>query len=248
MDIKIFNNLYTQTAFFNDSGKRTDGGRRDTYFTSIISINIGYKPTLNFGLDLYPKAVRVGSSDSSPFDVLQFTTDNQSRTALAAIAPKVKFTPFKKVPGLAFQSSLYIPVSSDLEGAQSGRPFLDFDDPQIWTQAFYDLSLNPSLLVYLEGGVFFRYDNTGTNAASEWVFPTKAILNYFATPRWTLYGVTEVTPFWNKNFGSLYTQVGAGIKFLVAPRFEIEMLATTFPLGVNKGAGQTYNFGFRFIR
>ena len=250
-DVKVFNNLYTQTAFFNGEGSRTDANRRDTYFTSIVSVAFGVSPRLNLGVDLYPKAVRVGAEGSSPFSVLQFSTNTNARAALAAIAPKVKFTPFPKRPRLATQIALYIPFSSDLEGSESGRPFLDYDDMQIWLQAFYDVSINASWLLYLEGGFFFRYDSTEDQRNHEYIYPVKGIMNYFATPRLTLYGLVEVTPsalnLDASLFSTVYTQVGGGAKYQITPRFEIETLITTFPLGVNKGAGQTYNFGFRYV-
>ncbi|MBX2819006.1 MAG: DUF547 domain-containing protein [Rhodothermaceae bacterium] len=251
-DVKVFNNLYTQTANFNDSGSRQDAGRRDTYFTSIISLQIGYSSRLNFGLDLYPKAVRVGSEGSSALDVLQFSSNTNAQAALAAIAPKVKFVPFKNAPRLATQVLFYIPVVSDLEGRESGRPFLDFDDFQTWIQAFYDVPINPSLLLYLEGGLFFRFDNDEELVNHEVTYPIKGILNYFPSDKLTLYALAEFTPSaqWQDPslFSTLYTQTGVGAKFQITPRFEIESLVTLFPFGVNRGAGQTYNIGFRFVR
>ena len=251
-DVKVFNNLYTQTAFFDGDGNRVDANERQTFFTSIISLGIGYTPRLNFGLDLYPKAVRVGGENSSPFSVLEFTSDSNSRAALAAVAPKVKFVPFKKAPRLAMQVLLYLPVVSDLEGRENQRPFLDFDDVQTWVQAFYDLPLNPDWLLYLEGGLLFRFDSGDDVVNHEITYPMKALLNYFATSRLTLYASTEITPSaqWQDPslFSTLFTQVGAGVKYQLTPRFEIETLVSTFPFGVNRGAGQTFNLGLRFVR
>ncbi len=253
MDIKVFNNLYTQTANFDGGGARVDAGRRDTYFTSIISLQIGTaSPRINLGVDLYPKAVRVGREGSSPLSVLQFSTNDDARAALAAVAPKVKFTPFRNVSRLAAQVSFYIPVESDLEGVESGRPFLDFDNFQTWVQAFYDLPLNPSWLLYLEGGFLFRFDEHDGVADHEVTYPMKGILNYFPSNRLTLYALAEVTPSaqWQDPslLSTLYTQAGVGAKFQVTSRFEIESLVTLFPYGVNRGAGQTYNIGFRLVR
>ena len=252
IDVKVFNNLYTQTAFFNGSGSRTDANRRDTYFTSIVSILVGYSRKLNLGIDLYPKAVRVGAEGSSPFSVLQFSTNDRARATLAAIAPKIKFAPFRSAPNLALQTALYIPLASDLEGIRSGRPFLDYDDVQVWLQAFYDVSFDPSWLLYLEGGFFFRYDSASENRNHEYIYPFKGILNYYASDRWTVYAMTELTPsalqLDSSLFSTLYTQIGAGLKFQVTPRFELETLVTTFPFGYNKGAGQTYNLGMRLVR
>ena len=251
-DVKIFNNLYTQTAFFDDSGSRRDAGRRDTYFTSIISLQVGYSSRLNLGLDLYPKAVRVGSEGSSALDVLQFSTNSNARAALAAVAPKVKFVPFKNNTRLAAQVTVYIPVVSDLEGIESGRPFLDYDNVQTWVQAFYDVSINQSLLLYLEGGLFFRFDNDEDLINHEVTYPLKAILNYFPSQKLTLYASSEFTPSaqWQDPslFSTLFTQFGVGAKYQITPRFEIESLVTLFPYGINRGAGQTYNLGFRFVR
>ena len=258
-DVKVFNNLYTQTANFDGSGSRLDAGRRDTYFTSIISLQVGYSSRLNFGVDLYPKAVRVGSEGSSALDVLQFSTNDNARAALVAVAPKVKFVPFKKLPKLATQVLLYIPVVSDLEGQQSGRPFLDFDNFQTWIQAFYDVPINSNWLLYLEGGLLLRFNedddpfNPGETLVNhELTYPIKGIINYFPTPNLTIYALGEVTPSaqWLDPdlFSTLYIQTGIGAKYQLTPRFEIESLVTLFPYGVNRGAGQTYNFGFRFVR
>ena len=252
VDVKIFNNLYTQTAFFDGAGSRTDTGRRDSYFTSIISILVGYSRRVNLGVDLYPKAVRVGDADSSPFSVLQFSTNDRANAALAAVAPKIKFAPFRRIPNLALQASVYIPLASDLEGKRSGRPFLDYDDVQAWFLAFYDISFNPSWLLYLEGGFLFRYDSAIERADHEYIYPIKGILNHYASNRLTFYALAEFTPsalFYDPSlFSTLYTQAGLGVKYQITPRFEVESLVTTFPFGYNKGAGQTYNLGFRFVR
>ena len=147
---------------------------------------------------------------------------------------------------------MYLPAESDLEGAESGRPFLDFDNVQTWIQAFYDISFNPSWLLYLEGGFLFRFDDDEGVTDHEVTYPLKGILNYFPTQRLTVYALTELTPSaqWQDAslFSTFYTQVGAGFKYQVTPRFELESLVTVFPFGVNRGAGQTYNLGFRFVR
>ena len=252
LDVKVFNNLYTQTAFFDGSGARVATDRRDTFFTGIISILIGYSRHINLGVELYPKAVRVGAEGSSPFSVLEFSTNERARATLAAVAPKIKFAPFRNRPNLALQATVYIPLADDLEGARSGRPFLDYDDLQAWFLAFYDISFNPSWLLYLEGGFLFRYDSAVENANHEYIYPIKGILNYYPTHRWTIYALAEFTPsalYLDPSlFSTLYTQVGAGLKFQITPRFEAETLITAFPFGYNKGAGQTYNLGFRFVR
>ena len=66
-------------------------------------------------------------------------------------------------------------MSSDLEGGQSGRPFLDFDNVQTWIQGFYDVPLNPSWLLYLEGGLLFRFDSDDGLTNHELTYPVKGI-------------------------------------------------------------------------
>ncbi len=157
----------------------------------------------------------------------------------------------RKLPRLAAQVALYLPLASDLDGASGAAPFLDYGDPQLWLQAFYDLPLGSAWLIYLEGGFFFRYDNAKENVNHEYIYPIKGILNYYATNRLTIYGLAEFTPsalYQDASlFSTLYTQIGAGLKFQVTSRFEVETLVTLFPVGYNKGAGQTYNFGFRYV-
>ena len=229
-------------------------GQRQTYFTSIITSFLGITPNINLGFDLYFKSVRFDDTGSSPFQALSFGSGDLSRTALASFAPKIKFTPFTNRPSfgrwqsLAFQQTFLFPLSNDMEGQVSGGPFLSYDDWESWTQLFYDWSLSPSWLIYFEGGYFFRFDSNPSTPRHEHSFPFKAFLNYYPTQRFTIYGSSEAVYFNQSGSHAYYTQFGVGFKFQVAPGFELETLGTSFPFGRNKGAGVTYNVGFRLIR
>ncbi len=245
MEIKLFNNLYTQTAYFDDNGTRRQQGGRSTYFTGIVYVLAGVSPRINAGADVYFKSVRNDAAGSSPLSVFRFGSGPNARTAVAIIAPKIKFVPFPALTRLAVQMQLLIPVASDLQGMQGNRPFLEYDDVQWWTQFFYDHRFSPEVYLYLENGVYIRFDRTDPALLT----PVKAIVNYLPTHRWTTYVQAELAPTWD-GFGwsNYYSQVGAGVKFFLRPNLELESLVTVFPFGKNGGAGQTYNFGIRWVR
>jgi hypothetical protein len=240
-EIKIFNNLYTQTAFFDSDANKVDLNARSTYFTNISSFLVGVKPNINIGFDVYFKSVRNGGESSSPLSVFQFSSGNNTRTALTSFAPKIKLSPFSKLRNFSIQTLLLIPLASDADET----PFLDYDDVQWWTQFFYDKMLTNTLLVYLENGWFLRFGNDETAITS----PTKAILNYYPSNKWTVYLPTEFTPKWdNASWSAYYFQAGVGLKYQLTTNLELETLFTKFFEGKQQGAGVTYNLGVRIIR
>ena len=245
LEVKVFNNLYTQTAFFNENREKIDQGIRSTYFTSITNVLYGIKANFNVGFDLYVKSVLNSREDSSPFSLFSFPSHNMARTAISAIAPKIKVAPFSSIPSLSFQTSVLFPLAEDLEGRNNDRPFLDYKGIQWWTQVFYDYSINEDWLLYFENDYFWRLDATAEN----FVTPLKAILQHYPTPRWVVYALGDFSPSWDGfKLSTYYGQAGVGAKYLILPFLEVESLFTIFPFGKNKGAGRTYNIGFRFLR
>ncbi len=243
VEVKWFNNLYTQTSAFDAEGQRVKFDTRLSYFTSILQAQYGLSSRLNVGFDVMLKSVTSDQWTASPFEVLTFGNDQSSQTAVSLVGPRVRYAPFRSAR-LSLQGALLIPASSDMEGRESGKPFLEYDDPQIWLQAFYDYAIDRQYLVYLETGIFFRPDNTDGDA-SEWTLPLKAILNFYPTERWTVYGLTDYTVSSNDAY---YFQAGLGLKRQVVRSLEVEILFTGFPIGRNRGGGKTFNLGVRWIR
>ncbi|GJM44499.1 MAG: hypothetical protein DHS20C21_13410 [Gemmatimonadota bacterium] len=233
-EIQTFHNVYTQTAFFDDNGKRTDSGARATYYTGLLAVTMG-RSGWNPGVDLVLRSVDDGA----------FAGGNASRTALSAVEPRVELTPFRRYPRLSVETGVRIPLGSDLEGDAS-RPFLDWDDP-IWnTHIFFDQELGEQLFAYFEGGTQLRWDRGASDV--QLTTPLKAILNLIPTERWTLYLPLEVAPDWiGDPRGNYYSQVGLGAKYRPVPAVELETLGTVFPFGRNAGAGATLNLGIRII-
>ncbi len=251
-EIKIFNNLYTQTKFFDGEGNRINQGSRSSFFTSLMSFLYGYTTDLNFGVELWLRSVRNDIINSSPFETLGF--DN-NRTAISRFGPKIKFTPFKNefLTDLSIQTTLLIPVVSDLDGLDNdGSAYLD-DDAYIWlNQFFYDRPINNYLSYFAEIDTWIRIDRDFNGARNSLQLPLKLFLSYYPTDNLTIYGMNEFLYQWsatgqNKTITSYFNQSGLGIKYHLFHHIELEGLVTVFLLGKNSGAGQTFNLGFRIV-
>lgn len=245
IEIKLFNNLYSQTAFFDENSKKKEQNSRSTYFTGILNSLYGISEDLNVGLDLYLKSVRNDSESSSPFALFQFSSNKNSRTAVAQIGPKIKISPFKTIRNLAFQSTLLFTLDSDLDGSNSNEsPFLDVDGMQWWTQVFYDYSIDNDFLLYFESGLFIRFNSE----YEDFFTPFKGFLNYYPSRDWTIYLPIEFTSYWkDASISAHYSQLGLGGKYQLISSIELEILYTKFIFGKNQGAGATYNLGMRII-
>lgn len=240
-EIKLFNNLYTQQAFFNSSSEKQDIGFRETYFTSANYFLIGVNSWLNVGGEIWINSVK------------RNTDPIQKRTEIAYIAPKIKIAPFNSLERFSLTSTLLIPSAKDMQGGgDPDEPFLAFDNT-IWiNQLFYDQQLGQDWQVFFElsGWMYFKKSKV-EESDNFFRLPAKAIISYFPSKRITLYALTELmTQLGQANFvDSYYFQFGPGIKYqLVSGKLEIEGLYTNFIAGKSQGAGSTFNLGLRIIR
>jgi hypothetical protein len=245
IEIKFFNNLYTQTAYFDEESKKQELNERSTYYTGIINFLYGITQDLDIGFDMYIKSVLIDSESGSPLSVFKFSSGNNARTAFTQIGPKIKFSPFASVRNLAIQSVFLFPLVSNLDGSDNAEsPFLDVDGSQWWTQVFYDYPFQNDFLLFFETGIFIRF---GSNF-DDFFTPLKVFLNYFPSNHWTFYIMTEFNAFWKESsISAYYNQLGLGAKYQVTSNFELEILYTKFIFGKSQGAGETYNLGFRII-
>jgi len=241
VEIKLFNNLYTQQAFFNSSSEKQELGFRENYFTSTNYFLIGVNSWLNVGGEVWINAVN------------RNTNPVQKRTEIGYIAPKIKLAPFNSLERFSITSTLLIPVAPDMQGGgDPTQPFLAFDNT-IWiSQLYYDQQLGKDWQVFFElsGWMYFKKQKV-EESDSFFRLPAKAIISYFPTSRVTLYALTELmTQFGQENFvDSYFLQIGPGVKYQLVPgKLEIEGLYTNFLAGKNQGAGSTFNIGLRIIR
>jgi len=245
VELKVFNNLYTQTKSFNTSGSKIPDGQRSTFFTGIAYFSYGVSPRWNAGVDVYLKSVHTDKESGSAFSVFKFSGGSGARTSISSIAPKIKAAPFARIPALSVQTSFLIPAASNMEGRPKiDKPFLDYDAYQWWTQVFYDLTLRENLMVYIEGGLLARFFDSRTDLLT----PVKTIFNIYPTRTSIVYVLGELGPTWDgANWNSYYTQVGLGAKYQVTPHLELETLFSIFPVGKMNGAGGTMNMGLRWL-
>lgn len=229
---------------------RADDTERQNYFGIFNNFLYGISHKLNIGFDLYVRAFSRGATDSSPLDVLRFRNGPDARAAVAKFGPRIKFIPFKNIGRLSIQSTFLFPTAPDLEGAQSGGVFLDWDTYTWLNQIFFDKSLSTKFQLFTAAELFVRIPRNSFSDTPIITTPVKAFLSYFPNTKLTVYGMVEWGPTWGSGgnvLSSFYSQTGVGGKYQLLPSFELETLFTIFPYGKSSGAGSTFNFGFRYI-
>ncbi|HET6243156.1 MAG: DUF547 domain-containing protein [Bacteroidetes bacterium] len=249
-EYKFFNNLYTQTEGFDKDGNKINYHSRSSYFSSINQFLIGISPRLSIGADMWIKSVRNDSETSSPFALLKFENTPNTRTAISSVGPKIKIAPFKKLAHLSVQSTFLIPVSKDQEGASNGKPYLSADRYFLITQFYYDHSIGNKFQLFFQLAPWLSVNKTFETKSINLATPLDVFLSWFPSKRVTVYVQNEFWPSYNeKGISSWFRQEGVGLKFQLIPGLlETEVLYTKFTMGMNAGAGQTFNFGVRVIR
>ena len=250
IEVKIFNNLYTDNSGYNDDGYLINNSRRQTYFTSFIQSSYGVNQKFNIGIDAQIKSVRIDNNlDSSPLELFTFKQDAQNRTALSYIGPKIKFSPIKKRGSFSIQSTFFIPIAKDQQGVENGKPWLSHDGFQWWTQLFYDQKISTKFRAFFELDAFIGIDRKLNKDNNSILTPAKVFLSYFPSKKTTIYTMAEFGPSWGKGqINTYYTQFGIGAKYQIIKNLEIELLYSKFPIGKNSGAGTTYNIGIRYLK
>jgi hypothetical protein len=245
MEFKMFNNLYTQTQFFDEEGTKKDGGNRSTFFNSIINFNYGLSSRFTIGGELWFKSTKVGSS---PFGVLSFTNDENSRSAISGVGMKVKFNPIKKWGKLSVQSTLLVNVLSDPESENLDQPFLDNNRHQWITKVYYDYQFGDKFSLFTQLSTWVSIDKELGNDDMGVAVPIDLFLSYFATKKITFYMQNQYWPsLGDDGISSYFYQSGLGAKYLISNGIEVEGLYTKFLFGENSGAGETFNLGLRIL-
>ena len=250
VEVQFFNNIYTQTAYRDETGEKIDMNGRSSYYTGFIRALFGVSSStwINVGFDVNLKSVRNDSeSGSSAFKVLKFANDSISRTALTSIGPKVKISPFKKLSGFSIQSAFWIPLAKDMEGKENGKPWLAYDKYTWWNQFFFDKTISNHFQFFAEADLLFRFEKDFELKNTSLDIPVSAFVNYFPTTKSTIYGMVQYSPTVT-SASTYYTQIGIGGKYQITKHFNIELLYTNFIASKNGGAGETYNIGIRYIR
>ncbi len=242
VEYKLFNAIFTAKKF---DGFETLNSR-STYFNAYSQLLLGLKKDFAIGFDLvYHSRVENDFYKNTPFSPLNFRKENsytlnretqdslsnssdmllQKRSihGLSQFGPKVRFKPIKKFKNLALQQTLYIPLNKKLESN-----WISF------TQFFYEHYFTSDWHLFSEVSLWARFGNEFNPS-----FFAKAFINYFPGNKWTFYATTT-------NF----YEYGGGLKYLISPNFEIELLSTIF-LPLERFGGdrnRSFNLGLRWSK
>jgi len=275
IEVQLFNNLYTQTAFRDENRVKQDLNQRQNYFTGLVNFTYGSSKTANWniGFDVNIKSVRIDTSkSSSPLKVFRFKNDINNRTAIGSIGPVIKFKPFKNSK-LTVKSSFLIPVAKDGEANEvddSGnpiRPWLDWNRFTWWNQFFYDKNLGSKYQIFLEADLLFRFAKSLEKYANNFPkhnllsVPVSAFLSYFPSEKSTMYvmlqysptlGLSNISVSGEKSFDvfsdSDFAQAGVGTKYQITPTLGLKLSYTNFFTSSSGGAGSTFNLGIRYLK
>lgn len=258
VDIKWFNNLFTQTRIADGSGNSSTAPR-ENFFTSTLDAFIGVSENrrVNLGLVFEFRSNTIGGRGA--FDVFSFDGETgTARSGLTSIAPSIKFVPFKNLSNFSIQTSFVIPL---IESEFDNGVFFDQDGFVFQNRFFYDLPLGSSnkwqLFFDLNTELNFGDDLTfGPDGRSDGSFANDSLrltpgvfLSYFPSSNFTIQ--TFVQHFQLIDLGNDFEQdltaVGAGAKYQLTKRLNIEALWSYFARGNDTGLGESYNIGLRYV-
>ena len=256
IDIKWFNNLYTETKT-NDKGN-TFNIDRQTFFTASIEIFTGVTQSkkLNAGLIIdFRSNSFAGQSTTSVFGFRNEA--GKSRVGIAHVAPSIKFAPFKTLSNFSVQSSFFIPLH-DKESNENG--YLAEKSFIFQNRFFYDYTFESrkfQLFCELNSRFFFgekpikdgSFNPKGGYANNSLELTPGVFLSYFASSKFTVLGFAQqavLIDLGNK-YSKEYTAAGLGAKYQVTNVINLETLYSRFIRGNDTGLGQSFNFGLRAI-
>ena len=240
VEIKVFNNLYTQKE---GNGQSLD--KRSTYYTSSLSFLYGQSNRFNIGFTTRYRRVRNSSLPSSALDVFQSYDDLNGASGITAFGPQIRWAPVERWSNFSIQSSLTFPIGT---GRIDG-PFLDWNGPVFWTQFFNDKSIGDKFSLFTEIDLLIE-EIGGSGKSNRVSTPVTAIFSWFPIKNLTIYGLAGYSPYIVSPY-DYFTQIGAGTKYQLSRNFEIELLVTDFSnkyLNSINGQAATYNIGFRYSR
>lgn len=251
IEFKNFNNLYTQTQFFQGTN-RVDADERQTFLTSINQIMTGIAPRVNVGFEFWINSARFDQPESSALKLFSFENNARARTVLSYFGPKLKIAPIPNWDRFAIQSTFLFPIAEDLSGSEENPNLFVANDRYLWiTQFFWDKPLGARFQLFNQIATWYTLNRFSDRPDFRKIdVPISVFLSYFPSERWTVFISQEFWSRFNRNNTFTYFyQPGIGIKFQVIPgQLELEGSYTNFILGQDEGAGNTFNIGVRLIR
>ena len=246
LDIKWFNNLYTQTK----DSEKTEKQARQTYFTSTIDIftGISNNNNLDVGLLLEIRSNAVNGLDAS--DVFNFENNpsQSTRSGFTSFAPAVKFNPLKQVSNLTLQSAFHIPL---VKNESENGVYLDQKGYIFQNRFLYDYTFpGDEFQLFAELNTEFNFgDKEDSFANDSFVLAPSIFFSYFPSQEFTVLVLAQHAQRFDlgNKFAQDYSVIGAGAKYQLSKVVNIEALYTKFVRGSNTGLGQTFNIGLRTL-
>lgn len=251
-EVKLFNNLYTETRGANENGDVNDRPRA-TFLTNILEGFVGVSPNarVNAGLIVQFRSSLISSAGTErpALDALRYANNEEfARSGVSYIAPSVRFTPFKSLPRLSFQSSLMLPV---FEEESINGVFFAERSTIFANKVYYDHSFaNGDWQLFTELSFDYLFGPDEESYANDSGFmPISAFLSYFPSSNLTFYVNAQHARRIDlgNNFSQHFTLAGAGAKYQLTDALNLEISHAQFLFGNSSGLGATYNIGFRYV-
>ncbi len=250
-DIKLFNNLYTQT----ESTFESEDGIRQNFFTSTLEVFTGVSDSKRVNLGIIAE-YRANGRD---FELGDGSFERRNTSGLTSIAPSIKFVPFKRVGNFSILSSLSIPLISQEQ--DDNGVFLDQDGFTWQNRFFYDYTFpGKKWQLFTEINSEYNFGEDAVQDANgitvEGSFANNSLrltpgvfLSYFPSSKFTVLVLgqhTELIDLGN-NFSQNFTALGGGAKYQLTKELNVEALYTNFVRGRDTGLGETFNIGLRAV-
>lgn len=251
-EVKLFNNLYTETRGANENGDVSDRPRA-TFLTNILEGFVGVSPNarVNAGLIVNFRSSLISSAEMErpALDALRYANNEEfARSGVSYIAPSVRLTPFRSLPRLSFQSSLMLPVFEE----ESINGVFFAERSTIWAnKVYYDHSFaNGDWQLFTEMSFDYLFGPDEESYANDSGFmPISAFLSYFPSSNLTFYINAQHARRIDlgNNFSQHFTLAGVGAKYQLTDALNLELSHAQFLFGNSSGLGATYNIGFRYV-
>ncbi|MGB7396038.1 MAG: hypothetical protein WA913_16765, partial [Pricia sp.] len=211
IDLKWFNNLYTQTESTFSDGTEP----RETFFTSTLEAytGVGQNKRWNVGAIFEFRSNVIG--DRPALDVFKFDgEDATARSGFTSIAPSVKFVPIASVNNFSIQSSFFIPL---VDNETENGVFLD-QKGFIWqNRFFYDYTFpGNKWQLFTELNSELSFGKAGESFANNSLNLTPGVfLSYFPSTKFTILVLAQHSQriALGNNFPQDFTTLGGGAKY-----------------------------------
>lgn len=250
-EVIFYQSLSSANQVWDAQRKPLDFGDRLSYFYFIAQLNAGISSSgkLNGGVDIYYANGRLDANPgSSPFNVFNAKAPGKIRSAngITAIAPRLKFMPFRRIP-LIVQTSVVFPVMKDYED----KRFFGQTDITWTNQLLYNFTRSQFFNAFVQAEVTTYFINENARNNNRYFVPlnfygyftvTKHVFPFISTGYAIMFQQGDSL---NKDFD--YVPLSAGIQFQYSLRFNLNVQYTGYLTGENYADWRSLSVGLRGV-